>query len=222
MAKQENDSHQLCLYQTTQGVIPLKPRNRQHQHSYHANGHCPWLTIPVLPYELPSAWRPVDPISAASERSVHSIKSNESAASKLTVRSNPRPPEDSTPYTHSGALGSAFWIVRTGHGYSGYPPTAYKSDGSRQVHSSNESSSESPCWFWRPLESFFRTPAPREPEAGTPIGRKPEPFPWGVITSPSTGHLDAARENSHVRGREVHHEEKAKHSCSQSSGSRTS
>ncbi|KAK5998941.1 hypothetical protein PT974_01325 [Cladobotryum mycophilum] len=60
-----------------------------------------------------------NPMSAASmrfERSIQSIRSNESEASTQTIRSNPRPPEDSTPYPHSGFP------------LSGYPANSFQSE----------------------------------------------------------------------------------------------
>lgn len=65
----------------------------------------PKLVIPSPPTMAPQQLYPDQPTSAASaisERSIHSIKSMASEASTATIRSNHRPPEDSTPYPHSG------------------------------------------------------------------------------------------------------------------------
>ncbi|KAK3195907.1 hypothetical protein K4F52_000774, partial [Lecanicillium sp. MT-2017a] len=76
--------------------------------------HFPTATRPklIIPKDSPqpppqlypdSSGDPMSAASAISERSIQSVKSDESEASTMTVRSNPRPPEDSTPYPYSGA-----------------------------------------------------------------------------------------------------------------------
>ncbi|KAH6686336.1 N-terminal amidase [Plectosphaerella plurivora] len=61
----------------------------------------PKLTIPQSP---PITWQnsPAVPMSAQSSYSIHSIHSVHSVRSTTSIKSNERPPEDSTPYPHSG------------------------------------------------------------------------------------------------------------------------
>ncbi|KAJ4308382.1 hypothetical protein N0V84_012132 [Fusarium piperis] len=163
----------------------------------------PRLIIPESPPILPRQYPPDHPISAASlrsERSIRSIKSNESEASTQTVRSNPRPPEESTPYPHSGAP------------LSGYPPNSFSwiYGGEVTISSAEPFSPDTPFqdispvssrqYYWRPSDSLMRTPASAAGwTPGTPVGRRPEPFPWPAMTGntrpPSRG---GARDLGHL------------------------
>lgn len=152
----------------------------------------PRLIIPQSPPILPHQYPSDHPISAASLRSVQSAKSYTSSASINTVRSNPRPPEDSTPYPQSSAP------------LSGYPSNSWQSEMGpygRDVHfnSANDDDDDdddalssartyddlSPMsrWAWKSADSTARTPLTAGWAAATPIGRKPEPFPWPAITN---------------------------------------
>ncbi|KAH6607340.1 hypothetical protein Trco_003653, partial [Trichoderma cornu-damae] len=159
-------------------VIPTSPRsmlpNRQQQEQQQQH----------LEDNLASA------ASATSARSMQSVKSDESEASVQTIRSNPRPPEDSTPYPHSG------------HPLSGYPSSSFRGEIERRIyggdvtishepgslsaatHLDDDASPASPRWFWRPPDSLFRTPV--SGGGGAPVGTRPEPFPWSAIMNPPT------------------------------------
>lgn len=150
----------------------------------------PRLIIPESPPILPHQYPADHPISAASlrsEKSIQSVKSNESEASTRTIRSNPRPPEESTPYPDSGAP------------LSGYPSNFFSPErriygGDVTISSAEPFSPDtpfedispvasSPQYYWRPSDNLMRTPASAGAwTPGTPIGRKPEPFPWPAIT----------------------------------------
>ncbi|KAM0554141.1 hypothetical protein ACHAPJ_006940 [Fusarium lateritium] len=149
----------------------------------------PRLIIPESPPILPHQYPPDHPISAASlrsEKSIRSVKSDQSEASTQTVRVNPRPPEESTPYPSSGAP------------LSGYPANFSASEkkiygGHVTVRSTEPFSPNTPfedispispeqC-YWRPPDNTMRTPLSTGVwTPGTPIGRNPEPFPWPAIT----------------------------------------
>ncbi|UKZ47559.1 hypothetical protein TrVGV298_001782, partial [Trichoderma virens] len=153
-------------------VIPQPPSLVSNQHSSEDN--------------LPSA------TSIKSAESMHSIKSNESEVSTQTIRSNPRPPEDSTPYPHSGLP------------LSGYPSNSFQNDFERCIYGGNvtishetdsfspttpfaAASTASPRWFWRPHDSIFRTPVSGGGwTPSTPVGRKSEPFPWEAMKNITT------------------------------------
>ncbi|KAL7790721.1 hypothetical protein V8C37DRAFT_403324 [Trichoderma ceciliae] len=147
----------------------------------------PRLVIPQSPSRLSNQQFSEDNIlsaaSAKSAKSMQSIKSDESEASTQTVRSGPRPPEDSTPYPHSGLP------------LSGYPSSSFRDEFERRIYGGHvtvrhetdsfspttpfdDISRASPRWFWRPHDSIFRTPVSG---ANTPMGRKPEPFSWSAI-----------------------------------------
>ncbi|KAF4980452.1 hypothetical protein FZEAL_3538 [Fusarium zealandicum] len=162
----------------------------------------PRLIIPESPPILPYQYPPGHPISAASlrsERSIQSIQSSFSQASISTVRSNPRPPEDSTPYPDSALP------------LSGYPANSFKSgrrmygghvgmpgtdDASNPSLSLDEMSPTTPNWFHRPSESTLETPLSAGCTPATAVGRHPEPFPWGEIigqTRPLSANTTADR-----------------------------
>ncbi|QYS93343.1 CN hydrolase domain-containing protein [Trichoderma simmonsii] len=147
-------------------VIPQSPTSTQNQQTSEDN--------------LPSA------ISIRSAESMQSVRSNESEVSTQTIRSNPRPPEDSTPYPHSGLP------------LSGYPSNSFQNEFERRIYGGNvtishgadsfspttpfAASTTSPRWFWRPHDSIIRTPVVGgEWTPSTPVGRKAEPFPWAAI-----------------------------------------
>lgn len=154
----------------------------------------PRLIIPESPPILPHQYPPDHPISAASlrsERSIRSVKSDQSDASGMTVRSNPRPPEESTPYPNTATP------------LSGYPSNAFSSPDKRILggHVTIETQEStfspdtpfddmspiSPQWVWRPSDSRMQTPISAATwTPGTPMWRRPEPFPWPAITSATT------------------------------------
>ncbi|SPJ83630.1 related to amino-terminal amidase [Fusarium torulosum] len=152
----------------------------------------PRLIIPESPPILPHQYPPDHPISAASLRSersirsIESVKSDQSEASTRTIRTNPRPPEESTPYPDSGAP------------LSGYPANFFPSDkviygGEVTIDSAGPFSPNTPfedispispeSYYWRPTDHMMRTPLSAGGwTPGTPIGRRAEPFPWPAIT----------------------------------------
>ncbi|KAH7477372.1 hypothetical protein FOMA001_g9799 [Fusarium oxysporum f. sp. matthiolae] len=149
----------------------------------------PRLIIPESPPILPHQYPPDHPISAASlrsEKSIRSVKSDQSESSTKTVRTNPRPPEKSTPYPDSGAP------------LSGYPANFFPSEkviygGHVTIESAGPFSPDTPFedispvspeqYYWRPSDNMMQTPLSAGGwTPGTPIGRKPEPFPWPAIT----------------------------------------
>ncbi|KAF9775852.1 hypothetical protein IL306_006012 [Fusarium sp. DS 682] len=165
----------------------------------------PRLFIPESPPILPHQYPPDHPISAASlrsERSIRSVKSDQSEVSTKTVRTNPRPPEESTPYPDSGAPSS------------GYPEKFFPSEkiiygGHVTIESAGPLSPNTPFedispispgqYYWRSSDNRMRAPV----SAGgwtprTPIGRKPEPFPWPAIT----GNTHTPNHNSNERVRD--------------------
>ncbi|KAL0943977.1 N-terminal amidase [Colletotrichum truncatum] len=120
----------------------------------------PKLTIP--PPSLIDEWLPDSPVpqSAQSSRSIQSVQSIH------TVTSNPRPPEDSTPYPHSGLP------------LSGYPTRV----SNRRIFDDfltmnqapftpitpfEETSPTEPRYFWRPADSLLKTPM--SPELRTAV-----------------------------------------------------
>ncbi|PNP49569.1 hypothetical protein THARTR1_09891 [Trichoderma harzianum] len=150
----------------------------------------PRLVIPQSPILTSNQQNPEDNLPSAtsirSAQSIQSVKSNESEVSTQTIRSNPRPPEDSTPYPHSGLP------------LSGYPSNSFQNDFERRIYGGNvtishgadsfspttpfAASTASPRWFWRPHDSIIRTPVVGgEWTPSTPVGRKAEPFPWAAI-----------------------------------------
>ncbi|KAJ3947304.1 uncharacterized protein N0V96_003695 [Colletotrichum fioriniae] len=115
----------------------------------------PKLIIPQSPPLEP--WQSGSPVpqSSQSTRSVQSVLSNQSIAS------NPRPPEDSTPYPHSGAP------------LSGYPTSNRAVDKSLKIYGGSVSITQMPFtpitpfddqspleprYFWRPSETLLKTP----------------------------------------------------------------
>ncbi|OAR00589.1 hypothetical protein LLEC1_02142 [Akanthomyces lecanii] len=142
----------------------------------------PKLVIPQSPNMIPQQMYPDQPISAASAisaRSIQSIKSEDSEASVQTVRSNPRPPEDSTPYPHSGMplsgypqkkkIYGGFVTINAEDNVPGTPfedmsPTSAMSWG--YPHSANPFGNLNSVNGWR---------------TRTPVGSVPEPFPWAAM-----------------------------------------
>lgn len=162
----------------------------------------PRLIIPESPPILPHQYPPDHPISAASlrsERSVRSLQSNFSEASGTTVRSNPRPPEESTPYPDtanplSGYPSNAFQSER--RLYDGHMTIAGPDDGVTPSFNFDDISPTSPRGFWR-TDTPIRSPLSSGWTPGTAIGRKPEPFPWPDIIKSDTPTLatKTAKEN---------------------------
>lgn len=153
----------------------------------------PRLVIPQSPPILPNQQYSeeddvLSAISMKSAKSMQSVKSNESEASVQTIRSNPRPPEDSTPYPNSGLP------------LSGYPTNGFRNEYEKRIYGgqvviTHDSDTVSPTTpfegvspitplrAWRPHDGIFRTPiaGPGGWTPSTPIGKKPEPFPWSEI-----------------------------------------
>ncbi|KAK4086182.1 hypothetical protein Purlil1_9494 [Purpureocillium lilacinum] len=144
----------------------------------------PKLIIPESPKTLPFPF-PISAASERSERSVQSVRSDESEASVQTVRSNPRPPEDSTPYPHSGAPLSGYpdhSYYFSKRIYGGHVTISGRDEGFSPTTPFDEASPASPRWFWRPSDTLLKTPPPGKTWfTGTPVGKKPEPFPWPAI-----------------------------------------
>ncbi|POR37045.1 Protein N-terminal amidase [Tolypocladium paradoxum] len=176
----------------------------------------PKLIIPESPSAIPYQYAPEHPISAAS------VRSDESEASTQTVKSNPRPPEDSTPYPHSGVPLSGY-PSNSFHSkkriYGGHVTISCADDGFSPTTPFDDSSPVSPRWFWRPSETLLKSPVSGAAwHPGTPIGRKAEPFPWPAIKEVSreasrTGEDD--RLNNHTP-------QETRHRNSQSPQSNTS
>ncbi|KND93573.1 Protein N-terminal amidase [Tolypocladium ophioglossoides CBS 100239] len=148
----------------------------------------PKLIIPESPSAIPYQYAPEHPSSAASarsEKSIQSVRSNESEASTQTIKSNPRPPEDSTPYPHSGAPPSGYpsnSFCSKKRIYGGHVTISRADDGFNPTTPFDDNPPVSPRWFWRPCDTLLRTPVSGGAwQPGTPIGRKPEPFPWPAI-----------------------------------------
>ncbi|KAJ3458487.1 hypothetical protein MRS44_012596 [Fusarium solani] len=155
---------------------------------------------PILPYQYP-ADVPISAASLRSERSVRSLNSNFSDASGTTVRSNPRPPEESTPYPDSanplsGYPSNAFQSER--RIYDGHMTVAGPDDGVTPSFNFDDMSPTSPRRFWRPSDTPLRSPLSAAWTPGTAIGRKPEPFPWPEIIKNDTPTLatKAAKETN--------------------------
>ncbi|KAM3492124.1 hypothetical protein MY3957_004615 [Beauveria namnaoensis] len=154
----------------------------------------PKLIIPQSPPMQPRQIHPSNPASARSvlsnnsfrsEISFHSVKSDESEASTLTIRSNPRPPEDSTPYPHSGMPLSGYPQKKKIYG--GYVKIKTDAQFSSNFSPTTPFEDMSPVassWYSRQPDSALRTPNSAGGWfPGTPIGRKPEPFPWHALGS---------------------------------------
>lgn len=145
----------------------------------------PKLIIPQSPPINPQQYVsdvPISALSQQSEQSVHSIRSVMSDESTQTIRSNPRPPEDSTPYPHSGAPLSGYPIGGRNKIYGGFV-SINQLDNFSPTTPFSEVSPISPSWQWKQPDSAIRTPLSAAAWGpGTPIGRQPEPFPWPIIT----------------------------------------
>ncbi|KAI3536655.1 N-terminal amidase [Colletotrichum abscissum] len=115
----------------------------------------PKLIIPQSPPLQP--WQSGSPVPQSSQsiQSVHSVLSNHS------VQSNPRPPEDSTPYPHSGAP------------LSGYPRKGGLGGAEKKIYGGSVSITQVPFtpitpfedqspmaqrYFWRPSDSLLEAP----------------------------------------------------------------
>ncbi|CAF3616741.1 unnamed protein product [Fusarium graminearum] len=160
-------------------IIPESPRSLMHQSPH---GSPPTAT------------------SMRSDRSIQSIDSTISGASVSTVRSNHRPPEDSTPYPDSS--------VPTAHptNFSKLRSQLYGSD----LSVSNENSYTSPSsgvdhmsktarWLWDPSETVVATPASASWVEETPVGRKQRAFPWtNIKTEPRPQSTDTVKNGSRL------------------------
>lgn len=146
----------------------------------------PKLVIPQSPNMIPQQMYPDQPVSAASAisaRSIQSIKSNDSEASVQTVWSNPRPPEDSTPYPHSGMP------------LSGYPQKKKIYGGFVTINSEDNvpvtpfedmSPTSAMSWGWpHSANPFGNLNSANGWRTRTPIGNVPEPFPWAAMRGTS-------------------------------------
>ncbi|XEU96544.1 hypothetical protein FSHL1_001829 [Fusarium sambucinum] len=163
----------------------------------------PRLIIPESPrslmYQSPHG-SPPTATSLRSDRSIQSIDSTMSGASVSTVRSNHRPPEDSTPYPDSA--------IPTAH------PTSFSKLRSQLYGSdlsvSNENSYTSPRsgvdhmsktarWLWDPSETVVATPASASWVEETPVGRKQRAFPWtNIKTEPRPQSTDTVKNSSRL------------------------
>ncbi|KAL7919352.1 carbon-nitrogen hydrolase [Trichoderma austrokoningii] len=139
----------------------------------------PRLIIPQSPRIL-SPQQEDDVASATSyksARSLHSVKSNDSEASVQTIRANPRPPEESTPYPDSSLP------------LSGYPLSSLRSDYGGQFaavpHDLDDVTPITPFEDVSPITPLRGWPSFDDTAGGwapsTPVGRKSEPFPWADI-----------------------------------------
>ncbi|KAM3504217.1 hypothetical protein MY10362_003709 [Beauveria mimosiformis] len=150
----------------------------------------PRLVIPQSPTMIPQQFYPDQPVSAASVmsgKSMHSIRSEDSQASVQTIRSNPRPPEDSTPYPHSGVplsgypkrkqiYGGSVAIGQEGLGL-GFVPITPLDDMSPISAAS---------WAWpQSANPFGSLNAASAWPSDTPLAVLPEPFPWSSMRDPS-------------------------------------
>ncbi|KAM0558581.1 hypothetical protein ACHAPJ_004776 [Fusarium lateritium] len=160
-------------------IIPESPRSIMHQ----------------SPQEVPHT-----ATSLRSDRSIQSIDSTISAASVSTVRSNHRPPEDSTPYPDSA--------IPTAHpsSFSKLRSRLYGSDlaiSDENNYTSPKSDfdqmSETARWLWNPPETVVATPASASWVDETPVGRKPRAFPWSNIkTDPRPQSTDTVKNGSRL------------------------
>ncbi|KAL7822789.1 hypothetical protein V8C26DRAFT_387455 [Trichoderma gracile] len=141
--------------------------------------------------------------SIRSAESLQSVKSDESEVSTQTLRSNPRPPEDSTPYPHSGLPLSGYPSNSFQHGfekriYGGDVTIEHETEAWSPTTPNDVVSTASPRWFWRPHDSVFRSSVSGGGDwaTSTPVGRKPEPFPWSAIRDISSLPKDASEKIS--------------------------
>ncbi|UNI18959.1 hypothetical protein JDV02_005188 [Purpureocillium takamizusanense] len=182
----------------------------------------PKLIIPESPQSLPLLY-PISAASERSERSVQSVRSDESEASVQTVKSNPRPPEDSTPYPHSGAPLSGYPDSKYHPNkriYGGHVTISRALEGFSPTTPFEDTSPASPRWFWRPSDTLLRTPNPVGGwQPGTPIGRKADPFPWPTIEEIAR---DAKKSLEEARAKSTHTPQETRQRNSQSPQSNTS
>ncbi|KAF5021650.1 hypothetical protein F66182_6308 [Fusarium sp. NRRL 66182] len=127
---------------------------------------------------------PLTAASLRSDRSTQSIDSTISAASISTVRSNHRPPEDSTPYPDSAiptAYPSSFSKLRSR--LRGSDLTTPSIDNYLDSRPEFDQMSETARWLWSPPETAVATPASASWVQETPVGRKLGAFPWTNINA---------------------------------------
>ncbi|KAM3507626.1 hypothetical protein MY11210_007076 [Beauveria gryllotalpidicola] len=160
----------------------------------------PKLVIPQSPTMIPQQLYPDQPASAASAisamsgKSMHSIRSEDSQTSVQTIRSNPRPPEDSTPYPHSGVqfngypkrkqiYGGSVAIGREGLGF--VPITPFE----------DMSPTSAASWAWpQSVNPFGSLNATVAWPSDTPLEVVPGPVSWSSMR-------DVSRPRSRSTGR---------------------
>ncbi|KAF4983948.1 hypothetical protein FDECE_17187 [Fusarium decemcellulare] len=146
----------------------------------------PRLVIPQSPSAITTQYPQDMPLTASSmksDRSVQSIDSNTSVASTSTVRSNHRPPEDSTPYPDSAiptAHPSGFFKSKR-RLFGDDLDSAIDHNALDRDLAFDHVSATTSRWLWDSTDTAVPTPASSRWAAGTPVGRKPEPFPWPAI-----------------------------------------
>ncbi|KAM3526561.1 hypothetical protein NHJ13051_003401 [Beauveria bassiana] len=148
----------------------------------------PRLVIPQSPTMVPQQFYPDQPVSAASVmsgKSMHSIRSEDSQASVQTIRSNPRPPEDSTPYPHSGAPLSGY--PKRKQIYGGSVAIGQEGLGFVPITPFDEMSPISAAsWAWpQSANPFGSLNAASAWPSDTPLAVVPEPLPWSSMRAPS-------------------------------------
>jgi hypothetical protein len=163
----------------------------------------PRLIIPESPQSLVHQspyGSPPTATSLRSARSIQSIDSTISGASVSTVRSNHRPPEDSTPYPDSAmptAHPSNFSQLRSQ--LYGSDLAVSNEDNYTSPRSDVDQMSKTERWLWSPSENVVATPASASWVEETPVGRKPSAFPWSNIKAdPRPQSTDTVRHGSRL------------------------
>ncbi|CAJ0554137.1 Ff.00g126490.m01.CDS01 [Fusarium sp. VM40] len=163
----------------------------------------PRLIIPESPQSLVHQspyGSPPTATSLRSARSIQSIDSTISGASVSTVRSNHRPPEDSTPYPDSAmptAHPSNFSQLRSQ--LYGSDLAVSNEDNYTSPRSDVDQMSETARWLWSPSENVAATPASASWVEETPVGRKQSAFPWSNIKAdPRPQSTDTVRHGSRL------------------------
>ncbi|KAF4332679.1 n-terminal amidase [Fusarium beomiforme] len=143
----------------------------------------PRLIIPESPQSAVHLSPQGSPPTATSLRSDRSLQSIDSAISRAsTIRSNHRPPEDSTPYPDSAiptARPLSFSKLRDQLDDNEFAPRN-RDDYSNKKSELNQMS-ETARWLWNRSGATVATPASAGWVEETPIGRKPGSFPWTNI-----------------------------------------
>lgn len=140
----------------------------------------PKLIIPQSPPLAPWQFGSPVPLSSRSFRSVHSVRSVESVRSSesyqsyqsgrtnSTVTSNPRPPEDSTPYPQSGLPLSGYPTRFSNRRVFDDFPSLTQAPFTPITPFEDASPSE-PRYFWRPSETLLKSPM--SPEVRTAVAK---------------------------------------------------